>query len=272
MELSLGRKGRRNLNEWINKINDLDVSLFEKIPSQTSDGDRRSILAVQRVTAKKNKEYVYLEIGSHLGGSIQPHLVDDRCKRIYSIDARPAQQPDDRSPGYTAYYDDNSTDRMLNLLMDIGHGDVRKIKCFDTDASEVDLNQIEQKPQIAFIDGEHTQISVISDFRFCGSVLSDEGTILFHDFNIIYPAIVQICKQLDKQNRFYLPLKLEGDTFAIFFDGNLVNEDEYLMSIYRKNKYYLLSWRIKACLKMLLPVFMLDSLRRVRRMVTQKSM
>lgn len=80
------------MNDWIERINKLDLSLYNSILSSTSTGCKRSLLAVQRVTAKKHKKYAYLEIGSHLGGTIQPHLVDDRCRRIYSIDPRPKTQ------------------------------------------------------------------------------------------------------------------------------------------------------------------------------------
>jgi hypothetical protein len=253
------------MKEWLDKINNLDLGLFASIPSQTSDGDRRSMLAVQRATARRHKEYVYLEIGSHLGGSIQPYLVDDRCKRIYSIDARPLQQPDDRSPGYVAYYEDNSTERMLSILVGIGCGDVSKIKCFDLDASKVDLRQIVIRPHVVLIDGEHTKDSVISDFQFCSRVVNREGTILFHDFSIIYPTILKICKQLDKQNLTYLPLKLEDEIFAIFFDTDMVNKDQYLISQYKINKNFLLGFRIKTWLKTSLPLPLLRSVKYVRK-------
>ncbi len=77
------------------RIESLDVSLFDAVPSQSTIGDRQAWLAVQR-SLRQQSEYVYLEIGSHLGGSIQQHLVDPRCRKIVSIDRRPLSQPDDR--------------------------------------------------------------------------------------------------------------------------------------------------------------------------------
>jgi hypothetical protein len=88
----------------IQRIEELSVDLFDGIPSQTSLADRRSLLAVQRATARRHPEYAYLEIGSHLGGSIQPYLLDPRCSAISSIDPRPSEQPDDRSPGFVVRY------------------------------------------------------------------------------------------------------------------------------------------------------------------------
>jgi hypothetical protein len=60
------------------RIEDLDVGLFDAIPSQTSADTRRSLLAVHRATARRHGEIAYLEIGSHLGGSLQPYLLDPR--------------------------------------------------------------------------------------------------------------------------------------------------------------------------------------------------
>jgi len=213
----------------------LDVSLFRAVSSQTTTEDRRSLLAVQRATAGKYGEYTYLEIGSHLGGSIQPHLADPRCTIIYSIDSRPSEQPDDRSSGHIARYEGNTTERMLRLLRDTGLGDIARIQCFDTDASEIDPAQIGTRPDIALIDGEHTKAAVLSDFQFCERVLSSGGTILFHDFQILRPAILEICDGLRQERRPHLPLKLEGAVFAIFFDPDVVDRDPYL-SAARENR------------------------------------
>jgi hypothetical protein len=186
---------------------------------------------------------VYLEIGSHLGGSLQPHLADDRCKRIYSIDSRPSQQPDDRARDHVEYYEDNSTERMLNILGSTGYGDVAKIECFDLDASEVESSKIISSPRIAFIDGEHTKRAVISDFQFCTKVISKDGVVLFHDFYIIYPALLEIFDQLDKQHHTYLPLKLDDNIFAIIFDQDILTSDPYLASMYGKYKHFLFVYK-----------------------------
>lgn len=50
----------------IQQIGVLDIALYNAIPSQTDDEDKRSLLAVQRSTAKSHGHYAYLEIGSHL--------------------------------------------------------------------------------------------------------------------------------------------------------------------------------------------------------------
>ena len=59
----------------------LDLSLFDAIPSQSSAWDRRSLLACQAAIRQRIGRYVYLEIGSHLGGSLQTHVLDPGLPR-----------------------------------------------------------------------------------------------------------------------------------------------------------------------------------------------
>jgi hypothetical protein len=259
------------MNDWIERINKLDLSVYKAILSSTSTGCKRSLLAVQRATAKKHKKYAYLEIGSHLGGTIQPHLVDDRCRRIYSIDPRPSQVMDDRSPGYIAHYDNNSTERMLTMLGSLGYGDLTKIECFELDASEVDPEKIRPRPEIVFIDGEHTKSAVISDFQFCSKVVSENGTIMFHDVKVIYPAILDICSLLDKKHHSHVALRLEGLIFAIFFDSDLVHADPYLSLLQKKNKNFLLKLRVKHWLKQHLPTTFLKLSRKQRNAIRKNA-
>ncbi len=259
------------MNDWIEKVNRLDLSLFNAISSLTRDGCRKSLLAVQRATARLHNDYSYLEIGSYLGGTIQPHLVDDRCKRIYSIDLRPSQTPDDRLPGLLKSYDDNSTERMLYLLGNIGYGDIEKIECFELDASKVDPARIASNPQMIFIDGEHTKSAVLSDFQFCSKVISEQGTILFHDFGLIYPAIFEICNMLDKQHHTYLAMYLEGSVFAIFFDPDLVHTDPYLASLHRKKWPRIFGFLVRKWLRRYLPSPLLKLVRKVKNVFRKKT-
>jgi hypothetical protein len=253
------------MNNPIERIEMLDLTLFDPIFSQTEPGDKRSLLAVQRSVARKYKEYTYLEIGSHLGGSLQQHLVDPRCRRIYSIDPRPFQQPDDRDPGFVCYYGDNSSRKMLELLGNIGQGDIARIECIEMDASKIDRETITQPPEFVFIDGEHTKTAVLSDFRFCDSVVHDHGAILFHDFTIIHAAIFEILDTLKKRRRFHLPLKLEGDVFAIFYDAGLVHSDPYLEGIFRNSRYFLPGFRFRNWLKRMLPGGLVKAIQAKRR-------
>ena len=91
-------------------IESLDPAIFA-LESQTTVNDRISLLRLQRFVRHQAGSYRYLETGSHLGGSLLPHLADPRCAKVVSIDPRPASQPDER--GTIFRYDDNSTERMI---------------------------------------------------------------------------------------------------------------------------------------------------------------
>jgi predicted O-methyltransferase YrrM len=235
--------GTLHMNDWSKRVDELDLSLFEAVPSQTTIRDRRSLLAVQRAVAARHNSYVYLEIGSHLGGSLQTHLPDDRCTRIYSIDPRPLQQADDRAANHIAHYRENSTERMLAVLKRAGYGEVSKLACFELDASKLDPRSIADKPQLVFIDGEHTQSAVVSDFQFCLQVIRKDGVILFHDFYVIYPALRAILDQLCAQDRPYMAQKLEDNVFGIFLDVDVVTSDAYLAALQRKYRHFLAAYR-----------------------------
>jgi len=235
------------------RIEDLDVGLFDAIPSQTSRETRRSLLAVHRATARRHRELAYLEIGSHLGGSLQPYLLDPRCRAIYSIDPRPPAQRDDRAPGFVASYEGNSTARMLALLGELAPGEVGKVRCFESEAAQVDPALVLPRPHVVFIDGEHTRRAVLSDFAFGRSVLAEGGTVVFDDFSIVYPAVLEICAALKRERRRFLPVRLSGRAFAIFFDPGLARADPFLERCRRRRRLTLPRYRLKLLAKSLLP-------------------
>lgn len=185
------------MNEFETAINDLDLRLFERIPSQSTDEDKRSLLACQLVVRELAGEYSYLEIGSYLGGSIQPHLLDPKCRRIYSIDKRPPSQPDER--GFDWIYQNNSTKRMLEMLKTVS-SDTGKISTVDGDTRTIEPANILDRFQLCFIDGEHTDEAAIADFEFCLRVLDDDGAILFHDSQITYMGIAECLRRLEERN------------------------------------------------------------------------
>jgi hypothetical protein len=212
------------------RVDRFDASLFDAIDSETSLDDRTSLLALQSAMARGFSSYSYLEIGSHLGGSIQPHLLDSRCRKIYSIDPRPARQPDNRGIVYD--YPENSTQRMLANLRALD-GDLSKIQCFDSDARQLDPSQIADRPHFCFIDGEHTTTAAVSDFQFCRGICHPDAVIAFHDASIIVLALKQILKQLRRQRVEFRAGKLPGEVFFIAFGRSPVSLDAHICEITR---------------------------------------
>lgn len=206
------------MDQFEQNIDALDPGLFAAIPAQLTNADRISLLAIQKAVRQEIPGYVYLEIGSHLGGSLQPHLLDPRCAHLYSIDKRPALQPDDR--GMPFAYPENSTAHMLDLLRHIEPGKVDSIRCFDSDASMVDPSAITPRPHLCLIDGEHTEQAALSDFSFCRTIIDERGIILFHDANVIYTALARIVQDLEKARMPFHAYVLPSSIFVIEL-GNL---------------------------------------------------
>ncbi len=211
----------------------LDLGLFQTIPSQLSDADKRALLAVQKGVRSGKEAYTFLEIGSHLGGSIQPHLQDPRCTRIYSIDPRPETVADDR--GETILYPKNSSAHMLDLLRGVQPDRLERITVFDSDARDVPVAAIDPRPDICFIDGEHTDRAAWSDYSFCRPLLAENGVIVFHDANIIYMTLARILKDLEAAKVPHTAYVLPSAVFVIEFGNSALHETEDIRRLLRGN-------------------------------------
>lgn len=202
-----------SMNNFEQLINDLDLRLFEKIPSQSTDQDKQSLLACQAAVRELKPAYNYLEIGSYLGGSIQHYLLDDKCAGIYSIDKRPAWQPDERGIEYV--YQNNSTARMMENLSRVAPDKLDKITTIEGDTREIAPGQVPDKIQLCFIDGEHTDEAVLADFKFCLGVLDTGGAILFHDAQVTYNGLANCIKYLRENAIGFHAYSLPNVLFAI---------------------------------------------------------
>ncbi len=195
------------------RIESLDLDIFKNIETQTSDLDKRSLLACQLAVRNLTGAYTYLEIGSYLGGSLQPYLFDEKCTRIFSIDKRPPVQADERGIDYE--YHDNSTQRMLDNLRGVYAPGLDKITCIDEDSSNVDSTQIVPRPQICFIDGEHTDGACFTDFLFCLKVLDQNGVLVFHDAPVVYNGLSQIVAYLEERKVRFHAYNLPDTVFVV---------------------------------------------------------
>lgn len=211
----------------------LDLGLFTSIPSQLSDADKRSLLAVQNGVRSRAEAYTFLEIGSHLGGSIQPHLQDPRCQRIYSIDPRPETVADDR--GETILYPKNSSAHMLDLLRTVQPDRLDRITVFDSDARAVPVASIDPRPDLCFIDGEHTDRAAWSDYSFCRPLLAANGVIVFHDANIIYLTLARIIRELEAAHVAHTAYVLPSAVFVIEFGTSALYEADDIRRLLRGN-------------------------------------
>ena len=195
------------------RISSSDLTLFDHVESQTTAADRLSLLALQAACRERHAEYVYLEIGSYLGGSLQPYVIDPRCKLIISIDPRPQASPDER--GYPSGYSGNSTEGMLRNLAGIPGAQLEKVHTIEASTSEVSPEEIPARPNLCFSDAEHTDDAALRDARFCLSVMDGEGCIAFHDSQILYKALNAFVRELEESGIDFQPYVLPLAIFAI---------------------------------------------------------
>jgi Methyltransferase domain len=178
-------EGATRAREFEKAVAALDISLFDTVRSQTSERDRVSLLALHNACREVHGEFAYLEIGSHLGGSLQVLVADPRCTSITSIDSRPESAPDVRG---VSSYPGNTTARMLERLGLVPGADLSKVHTIEAEAPTLDAAEL-PAPQLCLIDGEHTHDAALADARFCRDVLRDQGVITFHDRRLVRSAI-----------------------------------------------------------------------------------
>jgi hypothetical protein len=197
------------------RVDELDVTLLDEIETQTTLGDRQSLLALHAACRAAHESFSYLEIGSHRGGSLQALVRDPLCQRIVSIDARPERQPDER--GRAFIYENNSTAAMLRGLSKVPGADTGKIVTVDGSTETVDPASIQMQPALCFIDAEHTDVAAIRDARFCRAVIGDQGVIAFHDAQIVYRGIAHLLRELSDMGTPVHPYLLPDSIFVIEF-------------------------------------------------------
>jgi hypothetical protein len=171
----------------VNAIEAVDATAFV-VESQISHNDKLSFLRLQRLVRSRLESYVYIEVGSHLGGTLAPHLADPRCRMATSIDSRPLELPDAR--GCSFVYPGNSTARMVEGLKSVlpGHC-LAKLSTFDLDAAEVRHTEVKGRADLVMIDGEHTIVAAFSDAMSLLPVVSENAVISFHDADVVADAI-----------------------------------------------------------------------------------
>jgi len=191
---------------------------FRWIESQTSGADRAALISIREAVCRINGTYRYLEVGSHLGGSLQPHVIDPRCVTIYSIDPRPASQPDERwQQEYE--YQGNSTQRMLEGLAEIPGADLAKLQTFESSSWELAPDSVPAEIEFAFIDGEHTETAVFQDYMAVRRFMAPTGVLAFHDCFVTPSALLRIRSLLDRHGPDRLLHFPESDVAAIVINS-----------------------------------------------------
>lgn len=206
------------------RIGALDIGLFDAIESETSGSDRRSLLALHAALAEVHGTFSYLEVGSHLGGSLQVLVRDPRATRLVSIDPRPPSQPDERGERFV--YEGNSTARMIDRLAALPGADLAKLEPLEAGTDALDPREVRGSapPALCFVDGEHTDGAVDHDARFCRAVVADRGAVAFHDTWIVHRGLLAWLQELRTEPAWHRTYLLPDSILVVEFGPPVILE------------------------------------------------
>jgi hypothetical protein len=109
---------------------------------------------------------------------------------------------------------------MLARLAAVPGADAAKVETIELGTDAIDPEAIE-RPDLCFVDGEHTAGAALRDGRFCRAVLRGRGVIAFHDFWIVAAAILRFLRETEGA-RGYL---LRNSIFVVELGGATVRTD-----------------------------------------------
>ena len=194
----------KNTQSWI-------TSKFP-ISSQTSDTDKIFILKTIETVLLNEPIFKYIEVGSFMGGSLTPFLMERGCSLVASIDERGKHSSDERGAKFD--YSEITSKSMIDKL--ISHGiDISKLLIHDGTVKTFHCD--ENTFDIAFIDGEHTDVACVRDFIWIYPKMKNNSIILFHDSTIIHKGLSIILELLvEKGIQFKLLKDLNSEISAAF--------------------------------------------------------
>lgn len=187
--------------------------------------ERSAFLNILREVAAKKGTYKYLEIGSYLGGSISPLLVEESCTEVISIDKRGRNQPDERGRDYD--YTHVTEQHMLDNLKSNGYL-TDKIRCFDGSIEEFSFTASD-KFRFVLIDGEHTDFACFRDFTYLKSHLERDAIVIFDDANLTIKGIKNVFSLLESEGVPFKASRILKTRFVVirfgcFQDNTFVSE------------------------------------------------
>ena len=209
---------------WKEGLHMSDItSLIEKyfpIQSQTSWSDKACLLASMMLMPLYNQSYSYVEIGSYLGGSLTPFLMDPLCNLVLSIDDRGLQLPDERGAKFDYTGVTNQT-----MIGNLKKHEINTDKLQTFDGSVDIFRPTGQVFDLAFIDGEHTDFGCFRDFLWLLPMMKPDSLVMFHDSTLIYKTLRLIQLYLKKQGISFRFMKKAGSAISIIFFGKLSDID-----------------------------------------------
>lgn len=185
------------------------------LSAQISSNDSSTLISVKEFVAKL-KPYIYLEIGSYLGGSLHWHLHESRCLQAISVDQRSTNKIKDERVIDYAYT--VTTQDMLNALK-ANNVPTDKLNCIDGTVDDVST---EINADLVFIDGEHTNEASYHDATRCLMLTNKSCILLFHDDWIVYQGIEKFAEYLESTGKKFIRCKFTNCDVTAFALGDFI--------------------------------------------------
>ena len=110
---------------------------------------------------------------------------------------------------------------MLDHLARIPGADLTKLETFDLDTGDLPPSSIADTPMYCFVDAEHTDRAIQSDFAFCEAVSHGQLVFVSHDAYIVYRGLKAIIDRLTSTRMFCRVLFLPSHLFLIDTVGRI---------------------------------------------------
>jgi Methyltransferase domain len=190
------------------------------IASQTSDCDKLFLLAGIDFVRARLAHYRYIEIGSFLGGSLPPFLMDSACLSVLSVDERGRLLSDERGAKYD--YSMISQQHMVSNLSK-ANLDIRKLTMHDGPIDTFPRGG--GKFDLAFVDVEHTDRACIRDFVWLYPMMNVDSIIIFHDSTILYRALAIIKEIMREREHSFVLFKDQKSEMSALLLGAFADVD-----------------------------------------------
>jgi hypothetical protein len=120
---------------------------------------------------------------------------------------------------------------MLDSLGGVSPAQVGKVTTFDSDAGDLNPSALPFRPDVCFIDGEHTDKAVVQDFTWCLSVVTTPGLIYFHDSNVVFRGLSSILQRLTESGVTFHAYNLPTSVFVIELGGLDIHKERHILEL-----------------------------------------
>lgn len=182
-----------------------------KEEGQMSFGAEQCFLV--KAVANHIKAEKFFEIGTGRGTACYSVALEDTVEEIVTIDIVSHFQKKREAIGYKEAIVSND-----DIYQMIPFAEKHKIKFKHVSEVPFFEDELEDEFDLAFIDGNHTDIEVIeSDFRIANKLVRDGGVILFDDYHPTKFAVKQVVDKILAENTNF-------EAELVCFHGHLFEE------------------------------------------------